>query len=471
MQVKSGILRRHSTVVEVVLMGADILIIGGCLLLTYWAQGIWGQRLHWYYIVATTSILMFYPSARMAGLYRAWRGLSLVDEYATLLRAWAVAVGAILLLGYATKTSGLYSRRVIFVWILLTPLLLCAMRWITRSVLRRLREHGRNTRTAAIIGSGEMAWRLSRHIHGSPDLGLRLKGIYADDATGDARSEPDLALDIAGSIDELLASIKTERVDNVYVALPMEDRDRISGIVEDLADTTVNLYVVPDYFISDLMQRRWSTFGDLPLINVYTTPFYGVDGVIKRFEDTALGTVLLLLAAIPMVITALAIRATSPGPVLFKQRRYGMAGQEIVVWKFRTMTVCEDGDTITQATPNDERVTPLGRFLRRTSIDELPQLFNVLQGRMSLVGPRPHAVAHNEEYRKLIRGYMLRHKVRPGITGWAQIHGLRGETRSIERMKKRVDFDLDYIDNWSLLLDLNILWRTVFACVVRDDAY
>jgi putative colanic acid biosynthesis UDP-glucose lipid carrier transferase len=206
----------------------------------------------------------------------------------------------------------------------------------------------------------------------------------------------------------------------------------------------------------------------MPAISVCDTPFHGMDAVLKRTTDVALAGLALLGAAPLMVAIALAVKLSSRGPVLFRQRRYGLNGEQINVYKFRSMTVCEDGAVVTQATRNDCRITPLGRFLRRTSLDELPQLLNVLQGKMSLVGPRPHAIAHNEMYRKLISGYMIRHKVRPGITGWAQVNGLRGETDTVEKMSARVKFDIDYLNSWSPWLDLKILLRTVML-VVRDD--
>ena len=195
-----------------------------------------------------------------------------------------------------------------------------------------------------------------------------------------------------------------------------------------------------------------------------------MNGVLKRASDIVFASVLIALLWPLMLAVALGVRMSSPGPIIFKQRRYGLYGERILVYKFRTMLVCEDG-SITQAKRDDPRVTRIGRFLRRTSLDELPQLFNVLFGSMSLVGPRPHAVAHNEEYRKLIDGYMLRHKVRPGITGWAQVNGLRGETESLEKMTRRVEYDLHYLRNWSLALDISILLRTV-RIVLRDrNAY
>ena len=209
----------------------------------------------------------------------------------------------------------------------------------------------------------------------------------------------------------------------------------------------------------------------VPLIALCETPFHGYRGVSKRMTDLILAWAILILAAPVMLLAAVLIKLTSPGPVIFKQRRYGLDGQEIIIYKFRTMSVMEDGDVIRQATQRDPRVTPLGRLLRRTSIDELPQLINVLQGRMSLVGPRPHAVSHNELYRKLIKGYMVRHKVAPGITGLAQVNGLRGETATVEQMEARLKYDLEYLRNWSLLLDLNILLKTLSIVARGGKAY
>jgi len=228
---------------------------------------------------------------------------------------------------------------------------------------------------------------------------------------------------------------------------------------------------VPDIFVSDLIQARVDSIADLPVVAVCETPFYGLNGLLKRASDIVFSLVILALIAPLLVAIAIGIKRTSPGPVLFKQRRYGVDGRKIMVYKFRTMTVAEDGDIVRQATKNDSRVTPFGAFLRRTSLDELPQFINVLQGRMSVVGPRPHAVAHNELYRKLIRGYMIRHKVKPGITGLAQVNGLRGETDTVDKMKARIDYDLTYLRNWSLLLDLQIILKTVAVVLGNKNAY
>ena len=208
------------------------------------------------------------------------------------------------------------------------------------------------------------------------------------------------------------------------------------------------------------------------MIAICESPLSGLDTVVKNFSDFVLAFLILVLISPIMLVIALIIKLTSPGPAIFRQHRYGLNGEKFIVYKFRSMKVCEDGSSITQAQRNDQRSTKVGAFLRRTSLDELPQFINVLQGRMSIVGPRPHAVAHNEMYRKLIRGYMLRHKVKPGITGWAQVNGCRGETQELNKMKERIEFDLHYLQNWTIWLDLWIIMRTVWVVVMRrDNAY
>ncbi|MEJ1964015.1 MAG: exopolysaccharide biosynthesis polyprenyl glycosylphosphotransferase [Gammaproteobacteria bacterium] len=228
---------------------------------------------------------------------------------------------------------------------------------------------------------------------------------------------------------------------------------------------------MPDVFAFDLIQGRLVEINGMPALSVCDTPFHGMDAVMKRATDIVIGSLSLLLVSPIMIMIALAVKLTSRGPILFRQRRYGLNGEEIMVYKFRSMTVCEDGAVVTQATKADTRITPLGRILRKSSLDELPQLFNVLEGKMSVVGPRPHAVAHNEQYRKLIDGYMIRHKVRPGITGLAQVNGLRGETETVEKMRDRVKYDLEYLTHWSPWLDVKIVFKTV-AVLWRDpNAY
>jgi putative colanic acid biosynthesis UDP-glucose lipid carrier transferase len=242
-------------------------------------------------------------------------------------------------------------------------------------------------------------------------------------------------------------------------------------VLAALADTPIPTYLVPDLFAFTLLHARMTDIAGMPVVSVYGSPHYGMGGVVKRLEDVVLSLLILLLIAVPMLAIAVGVRLSSPGPVLYKQRRYGLSGEPVVIWKFRTMDVCEDDGAVTQAQRHDPRVTPFGALLRRTSMDELPQFINVLQGHMSIIGPRPHAVIHNEQFRKVIPGYMLRHIVKPGISGWAQVNGWRGETETLEQMEKRVEYDLEYIRNWSLWLDIKIIFLTVFRGLTGSRAY
>jgi putative colanic acid biosynthesis UDP-glucose lipid carrier transferase len=241
--------------------------------------------------------------------------------------------------------------------------------------------------------------------------------------------------------------------------------------LDQLSDSTISVYIVPDFFVFELLHSRWTNLGGIPAVSVFETPLYGVDGWAKRFLDVLAASAALIAASPVMIAIALIIKLTSPGPVFFRQKRYGLDGREIWVWKFRSMKVCDNGPFIQQATKGDPRITPFGAFIRKTSLDELPQLFNVLQGNMSMVGPRPHATAHNEQYRRLIRGYMLRHKVKPGITGLAQVEGFRGETDTLYKMEKRVELDHRYIREWSIWLDLKILFKTFWVVWKQPTAY
>jgi len=300
-------------------------------------------------------------------------------------------------------------------------------------------------------------------------LGIRFAGFFDD--RNPARLGCDGSEQLIGKTDDLAAYVRAHAIDTIFITLPMASQPRIMKLLDELRDTTASVYFAPDIFLFDLIQARMDNIGSVPIVAVCETPFYGIAGLIKRASDIVIATLILILIAPVMLAIAVAVKLESPGPALFKQRRYGLDGKEIIVYKFRSMTVCEDGGVIKQATKNDLRITRLGAILRKTSLDELPQFINVLQGRMSVVGPRPHAVAHNELYRKLIKGYMVRHKVKPGITGWAQVNGLRGETDTLDKMKARIEFDLAYLRNWSLRLDLSIILRTILVVLKDRHAY
>jgi Undecaprenyl-phosphate glucose phosphotransferase len=381
---------------------------------------------------------------------------------------WVAILGLLGLLGWVTRTLEAFDQRVILVWALATPAVLFAAHRLLPLVLPRVLATQGLQKVAVIAGANELGRRLAEKLR-DPILGTRVAGYFDDRGAGRLQNLP--AAQNLGGLCALADYARAQRIDVIYIALPMASQPRILRLLEDLRDTTASIYFVPDIFVSDLIQARVDSLGGIPVVAVCESPFYGFNGFVKRVSDLALSVFILLLISPLMLAIAVGVKLSSPGPMLFKQRRYGLDGRKIVVYKFRSMTVAEDGDLVRQATRNDSRITRFGAFLRRTSLDELPQFINVLQGRMSVVGPRPHAVAHNELYRKLIRGYMIRHKVRPGITGLAQVNGFRGETDTVEKMKARIEHDLQYLRNWSLLLDLQIILKTVVVVLGRQNAY
>jgi len=393
------------------------------------------------------------------------RGHSRRSSYSRIFFHWSAVVAALLFLGFAFKVSADFPRSVMLTWFVTTPFLLSAahaLRLRTRWVLV-------NSPTASrylIIGVNNLGFELRRRLPEAGFLG------FFDFRSAD-RVSPLLEADgLTGHCRDVANFARTHNVKTIYVTLPLSNVPRIGEMMRELRDTTASIYFLPDVFAFEMIQGRLIDINGIPALSVCETPLLGMNAVVKRAFDVVAAGLALLAAAPLLTLIAVAVKVSSPGPVLFRQGRYGLNGERINVFKFRSMTVCEDGPVITQATQNDTRVTPLGRFLRRTSLDELPQLLNVLQGKMSLVGPRPHAIAHNEQYRKLISGYMTRHKVRPGITGWAQVNGLRGETDTIEKMSARVRYDIEYLDNWSVWLDLRILMQTVLLLIRKDrNAY
>ncbi len=422
-------------------------------------------------VACGTGIFVFL--AETNDLYRSWRGAPLWEEGVRLWWVWLGVVLGLLFLAYITKSSAEYSRRVVLSWFLLTPLLLTVWRSCLHFIVGHFRRNGFNNRSVAIVGARAIGVKLAQTIKNAPWMGLEPIGFYDDRHPNSERIVSGTSLQVLGTLEDLVAAAKKGEIDQVYITLPMEAEKRIRKLIYKLSDTTVSVHMLPDFFTFDLMNASWSHVGDLPAITIKETPYYGVDSWIKRLEDVVLSSLILIVIAIPMFIIAYAVKMSSPGPVIFRQFRYGLQGERIEVWKFRSMKEGDEAQTdeVVQATRGDARVTSVGSFLRRTSLDELPQFINVLQGRMSIVGPRPHAVEHNEFYRNEINEYMLRHKVRPGITGWAQINGWRGETDTVEKMRIRVEHDLAYIRNWSLWLDLRIILVTILKGFSGKNVY
>ena len=463
-----GVMRQYHTWLSLGQRLMDIAIV--FLVLVLLSHMYLGEFAKPYQMVAILAAVLTWISMGALDVYRAWRGSSLWQLIRTLLLGWLLVVFALIVLAWASKLSEDYSRIVMGVWFVVTPILLASTHVVQRFFLRYFRSKGMNIRRVVIIGAGDLTKQLIERIQQSEWMGIELVGLF-DDAERKQGTNI-LGVPVLGKTTDVYQFVEEEKIDQVYFALPMRSEKRMRVVFDELQDTTASLYLIPDLFIFELMGARQQDIAGLPAIALCETPLFGAFGVIKRMEDIVLALLSLITFSVPMIVIAIAIKMTSKGPILFKQVRYGLNGEKIKVYKFRSMTVMDNDDTvIQQATKYDIRITKLGMFLRRTSLDELPQFINVLQGRMSVVGPRPHAVAHNEQYRKLIKGYMWRHKVKPGITGWAQINGWRGETDTLEKMKKRVEYDLEYIRRWSLWFDLQIFFRTMFKGYISKNAY
>lgn len=428
-----------------------------------------------FWLAAVLAVIVYYIAAELTGLFRGWHGIAAEREVSSAFLTWLVTIPVFLAVGFwvgiVGSGHGELSRGALVRWFLLAPAAIAAGRLGFRAAMRTVRRRGWNSRGFAIVGANELGFQLARNIESSPAMGLKLIGFF-DDRPPERRAKiPGDVGTCTGNLDDLLLQAREGKVHMIYITLPLRAEQRVKSVLARLSDTTASVYVVPDFFVFELLHSRWTNIGGLPAVSIFETPLYGVGGAIKRTLDLALASLFLFMAAAPMAAIAAAIKLTSRGPVFFKQKRYGLDGRPIDVWKFRTMNVCENGAAVAQATKNDPRVTRIGSLLRRSSLDELPQLFNVIEGSMSLVGPRPHANVHNEVYRKQIQGYMLRHKVKPGITGLAQVSGWRGETDTLDKMVGRVQCDHQYIRDWSPWLDLKILARTIFAVLARQNAY
>ncbi|WOX04845.1 undecaprenyl-phosphate glucose phosphotransferase [Microbulbifer pacificus] len=469
--VDQGWIRSHQSGLAAVYRLLDMLLILGTLIVCCQFFDIAVSK-DWL-IAGLVAAVAFAFMAESLNLYRSWRADSYLHMFSSTAISWLAVCLLLLVISYFSKNAHIFSRLAVGCWFLGTLALLAGWRFAFRQILFYLRTHDHNTRSAVVIGVTDSGIRLFRDLAHEPQLGIRVKGFYrvpGSDACGQAFGLVG-NVPVMGDVTAAVAAAKAGELDLVYIALPMREEPRIAEILHAFADTTATVHVATDLFVNNLLHARFYQVGSTSLLSVHDTPIEGVNSWLKRMEDLVLSSIILLLISPLMLAIAASIKLTSKGPVIFKQHRYGLDGRPIKVWKFRSMTTQDNGDTVVQAKKGDARITPVGAFLRRTSLDELPQFINVLQGRMSIVGPRPHAVAHNEQYRAVVNGYMLRHKVKPGITGWAQVNGWRGETDTVEKMSKRVEHDLQYIRNWSLWLDIRIVWMTLFRGFVGSNAY
>ena len=439
----------------------------GLLLLRFWQPNLDSDST---VIACLLAIAIYSVAGEFFGLYREWK-MAIPREIGCSCVTWIVTLVSLIVLGKISYSTVELSTGALLGWFAFTPIISLSIRIVFRHILQAFHKKGINARGYAIFGATDLGVMLAQNIESSPELGLKFLGFYDDRPESRSVDLPEDYATRLGSMKNLVEHARNGKLDVVFITLPMMAEKRIREVVSSLNDTTASVYIVPDLFTFQLLHSRWMDVNGVPVVSVYENPFYGVDGVLKRMTDVAIAAVALVVAAIPMLLVAAAVKLTSRGPVLFIQTRYGLDGKKINVWKFRSMTVCENGTEVKQATKNDSRLTPIGGFLRKSSLDELPQLINVLMGSMSMVGPRPHAESHNEYYREQIDGYMLRHKVKPGITGLAQVNGYRGETETIDKMEKRVLFDHKYIREWSIWLDLKIILRTFLIVFSRQNAY
>ncbi|MFZ2171376.1 MAG: undecaprenyl-phosphate glucose phosphotransferase [Methylococcaceae bacterium] len=462
----SGFIRQHKSALFALIKLSDILIIISLFFIFLGASNyvVDGRII----LILLIGFLTFEFFATINNLYGLRRGLSFVYVIKNILTAWLFSVLAVIMVIKFSTFVDVNQKKQVLHWLLLTPFMIIGWHSIIRLSLNYLRRIGRNTRRVAIIGATDLGLDLEKILVKQTWLGFSFIGFFDDRLPSDERTFSKYEI---GKVEDLIEKAKNNELDFIFITLPMGAEKRIKLILDELRDTSIVVYLVPDLFVFDLLGAKVENFNGLPVISIFDTPHIGFDGFKKRVFDIFTSIFILSVISIPMLIIALGVKLTSPGPVLFIQRRYGFRGEEIFVWKFRTMRVCEDGQIVNQATQNDPRITKFGQFLRKTSLDELPQFINVLQGRMSIVGPRPHAVAHNEHYRGQISGYMQRHIVKPGITGLAQIRGFRGETDTLEKMEDRIRCDLEYIHRWSIWLDLEIFFRTIFKGFLHTNAY
>ena len=449
---------------------ADIAVVIVAGIVAFWLRHDSWALPQLYGLTIVAAVLISVNFMQIARVYVFEDLTRLAAQFGRTTGAWVATLLSLLALAYFTQTSVAFSRAFAIAWLVLGLAGFILIRLVLLFQIDRMRASGRLARSVAVIGAGEPAKHLLQHLSSIARARYRVVGVFDDQAgvIGPAVE----GHRILGTVDDLLLYARSHVLDEIIIAIPWQDSDKLQTITKKLKTVPINVKLCPNYGGWSLPARGFDSIAGIPMLAVHERPIAGWSLVLKEVEDRIIAAVLLVLLLPVLALIALAIKLDSPGPVLFRQKRYGFNNNPITVFKFRTMFVApEDERHVPQARRNDPRVTRIGAFLRRSSLDELPQLLNVLNGEMSLVGPRPHAVAHNEHYSKIIDDYLSRHRVKPGITGWAQVNGYRGETDTPDKMRRRVQYDLFYIDNWSLFFDLKILLLTPFVGFVNRNAY
>ena len=460
------LLNNHESLTFWVQHLADLVIVCGSLFFFTWLKvGAVPTPYRYLGIVAVLSVWILY---RRHGVYR--QHASFLRSASRLFFAWFKVLLLLALVGFVTKSSEVYSREVLIEWAVFGYLLQLASMTALSELYKHYKKMFSRELPTLVIGTGDLAEKLVGNLNANRWLPDRVIGhVHADDEPLERDVESNLTIPVLGRVEALRELIKDFKIKRIYVALPVSDSELIEALHIDLLDMNVDVIWVPDIFGLSLLNHSVREVAGMPLISLNESPMTSRrSGVLmKNLIDKVVATLALIALSPVFAAVAIAVKRSSPGPIFFKQDRHGWDGRVIKVWKFRSMKMHDDAE-VKQATKGDDRVTKVGAFIRRTSIDELPQLINVLQGTMSLVGPRPHAVAHNDYYSDKINAYLARHRIKPGITGLAQISGYRGETETIDKMQKRVEYDLAYINNWSVGLDIKILIKTPVSLVSKD---
>jgi putative colanic acid biosysnthesis UDP-glucose lipid carrier transferase len=419
---------------------------------------------YWFALFATgLLVLIVFPFFR---IYRAFRGASMWTEMQALVTAWSVVAAVLIVLFFSTKTGATFSRVWMGTWAMASLATLVGFRLLLRVVLRRIRKQGLNLRHVAIVGAGPLGAEVARRLKAAPWTGLNVVAFFDDN---EALHDTEIAgVKVVGNVDGVRPYAETDGLDQVWITLPLRAEDRVKQLMQSMGDTTVEIRYLPDIFGFQLLNHSLTEVAGLPVINLTESPMVGANRVLKAVEDYVLGVLIVLMISPVLLAIAIAVRASSPGPIIYRQKRVTWNGEVFEIYKFRTMPVNAEAESgAVWANAGDERATPLGRFLRRYSLDELPQFFNVLKGDMSIVGPRPERPEFIERFRQEIPGYMKKHFVKAGITGWAQVNDLRGNTD----LEQRIEYDLFYIDNWSLTFDLRIIAMTILKVITAKNAY
>ena len=436
----------------------DVAIALGCAELSAWVR--FGDHAAQYLNVMHLQALLMVVFSFLCEVYAPWRGRRISERMVKVAIAWALSFTALIAFMVMTKTTEQYSRIWLFTWVGLAIPMALAIRFALYRMLMQLRSRGRNIRHVLVIGDGRNFEAMRDYFSKDNGYGYRLRHIIEHENNEQALAE----------LEQYLA--RNEAFDECWLCVPFSKNSILQPVIIALRHSTANIRYMPGMQDLPLLNHTITKIGDFYSLDISCSPMDSINAIIKRMSDIVIGSLILLLIAPAMVCVAIAVKLSSPGPVFFKQFRHGASGQQVKVYKFRSMKIHQEGEgKVTQATKGDPRVTRVGAFIRRTSLDELPQFINVLQGRMSIVGPRPHALAHNEHYKNLVESYMKRHKVKPGITGLAQVRGFRGETDTLDKMQRRVECDLEYINNWSLWLDIKIIFQTTFKGFAGNTAY